>query len=271
MNSQPCLLPGGMRANTSELQQLSCCHLSGLIPSRSASLLNPTFPAARFAATWEQVEEDAGAFEEWRKPHRATASQTTSLLPACVSPTAPINQRAGLRPRRGGWMVSFPPKRPITWAAPKARWHLGTRGTMKLLLGCFIPCQSTAHPPGDSGEVLIPKQKLSLGQLISLSHLSNIFPGLPQLNPDFLPCCPQDLPSLHGPGCILPKKNPQICPKKCPRKLPAGRDISRDAGTSTNSGPLKTSCIWGQLILLPAKELAVVNGFIPPAQHLGAI
>lgn len=64
------------------------------------------------------------------------------------------------------------------------------------------------------------------------------------------------------------QKKTQICPEKCPRKLLAGEDIPRAAGTT--SGPLRMSWTWGQLIPLPAKELEVVNGCIPPAQRLGA-
>lgn len=97
MNSQPRLLPGGMRANMSELRQLSCCQLSVPDPLHSASLLNAIFPAARFAVIWEQVEKEVGDLGERKKPLRTATSWPTSLIPAWVSSTVPINQRVGLR------------------------------------------------------------------------------------------------------------------------------------------------------------------------------
>lgn len=97
MNSQPRLLPGGMRANMSELWQLSCCQLSVPDPLHSASLLNPIFPAARLAVIREQVEKEVGDLGEWEKTLRTATSRPTSLIPSWVSSTAPINKHIGLR------------------------------------------------------------------------------------------------------------------------------------------------------------------------------
>ena len=95
-------------------------------------------------------------------PHRATAPWLTSLIPACVLSRVPPNHvlNYGDLEAEDGWFPT--PKRPTTCIAPKVGQNLRTRGTTKLLLGCFIPCQSTAHPPGDSSEQLSPEQELTV-------------------------------------------------------------------------------------------------------------